>query len=133
MLKEGMGEDRESRNAGLLFRVTADTPTRSVSLPTTSAAHEGRPEQDLRHHRRHAGWPPRTARSWKIFRKKGIEVLLLTDRVDEWMLVTCYGVRRQSRCSRVAKGAVDLGKLQDEAEKKQAKKPPRPSSRCSSA
>ena len=55
----------------------------------------------------------------EIFRKKGIEVLLLTDRVDEWMLSHLYefdGTPLQS----VAKGAVDLGKLQDEAEKKQA-------------
>jgi molecular chaperone HtpG len=45
-------------------------------------------------------------------------VLLLTDRVDEWLLshLTSSTARR---CS-VAKGAVDLGKLQDEAEKKQA-------------
>ena len=55
----------------------------------------------------------------EIFRKKGIEVLLMTDRVDEWALnyLTEFdGTPLQS----VAKGAVDLGKLQDEAEKKAA-------------
>jgi molecular chaperone HtpG len=55
----------------------------------------------------------------EIFRKKGIEVLLLTDRVDEWMLEPPLRVRGQALQS-VAKGAVDLGKLQDEDEKKQA-------------
>jgi molecular chaperone HtpG len=55
----------------------------------------------------------------EIFRKKGIEVLLLTDRVDEWMLSHLYEFEGKPLQS-VAKGAVDLGKLQDEEEKKQA-------------
>jgi molecular chaperone HtpG len=55
----------------------------------------------------------------EVFRKKGIEVLLLTDRVDEWMLSHLYEFDGKPLQS-VAKGAVDLGKLQDEAEKKQA-------------
>ncbi|MBP7303040.1 MAG: molecular chaperone HtpG, partial [Brachymonas sp.] len=55
----------------------------------------------------------------EVFRKKGIEVLLMTDRVDEWalgFLPAFDGTPLQS----VAKGAVDLGKLQDEEEKKAA-------------
>ena len=55
----------------------------------------------------------------EIFRKKGIEVLLLIDRVDEWMLSHLYEFDGKPLQS-VAKGAVDLGKLQDEAEKAQA-------------
>lgn len=55
----------------------------------------------------------------EIFRKKGIEVLLLTDRVDEWMLSHLYEFDGKPLQS-VAKGGVDLGKLQDEAEKKEA-------------
>jgi molecular chaperone HtpG len=55
----------------------------------------------------------------EIFRKKGIEVLLLVDRVDEWLLAHLYEFEGRALQS-VAKGAVDLGKLQDEAEKKQA-------------
>jgi molecular chaperone HtpG len=55
----------------------------------------------------------------EVFRKKGIEVLLLVDRVDEWMLSHLYEVEGKPLVS-VAKGAVDLGKLQDEAEKKAA-------------
>jgi molecular chaperone HtpG len=55
----------------------------------------------------------------EIFKKKGIEVLLLTDRVDEWLLSHLYEFEGHPLQS-VAKGAVDLGKLQDEAEKKQA-------------
>jgi molecular chaperone HtpG len=55
----------------------------------------------------------------EVFKKKGIEVLLMTDRVDEWALNFLHdfdGTPMQS----VAKGAVDLGKLQDETEKKAA-------------
>ena len=55
----------------------------------------------------------------EVFRKKGIEVLLMADRVDEWAMnfVNDFdGTPLQS----VAKGAVDLGKLQDEEEKKAA-------------
>ena len=55
----------------------------------------------------------------EIFRKKGIEVLLLIDRVDEWLLSHLYEVDGKALQS-VAKGAVDLGGLQDEAEKKHA-------------
>ncbi|MFO0125373.1 MAG: molecular chaperone HtpG, partial [Betaproteobacteria bacterium] len=55
----------------------------------------------------------------EVFKKKGIEVLLLTDRVDEWMLSHLYEVEGKPLQS-VAKGAVDLGKLQDDEEKKQA-------------
>jgi molecular chaperone HtpG len=55
----------------------------------------------------------------EVFRKKGLEVLLLTDRVDEWMLAHLYEFDGKPLQS-VAKGAVDLGKLQDEDEKKQA-------------
>lgn len=52
----------------------------------------------------------------EIFRKKQIEVLLLSDRVDEWMLGTLTefeGKKLQS----IAKGDLDLGHLEDEAEK----------------
>jgi molecular chaperone HtpG len=57
----------------------------------------------------------------EIFRKKGIEVLLLSDRVDEWLLGSLTefeGKKLQS----VAKGDLDLGKLEDESEKEQQKK-----------
>jgi molecular chaperone HtpG len=46
----------------------------------------------------------------EIFRKKGLEVLLLTDRVDEWLmshLADFEGKQFQS----VAKGALDLDKI----------------------
>jgi len=54
----------------------------------------------------------------EIFRKKGIEVLLLAERVDEWLvssLTEFDGKPLQS----VTKGSLDLGELEDEAEKKE--------------
>lgn len=57
----------------------------------------------------------------EIFRKKGIEVVLLSDRVDEWLvnhLTEFDGKQLQS----VAKGGLDLGKLEDAEEKKELEK-----------
>jgi molecular chaperone HtpG len=61
----------------------------------------------------------RSSPQLEVFKKKGIEVLLMADRVDEWAMSHLHefdGTPLQS----VAKGAVDLGKLQDEDEKKAA-------------
>ena len=55
----------------------------------------------------------------ELFKKKGIEVLLLTDRVDEWLLSHLYDFDGKP-LQNVTKGAVDLGQLQDEEEKKKA-------------
>jgi molecular chaperone HtpG len=57
----------------------------------------------------------------ELFKKKGIEVILMTSRVDEWAMNFLHefdGTPLQN----IAKGAVDLGDLQDEAEKEEAKK-----------
>ncbi|MGE4339761.1 MAG: molecular chaperone HtpG [Pigmentiphaga sp.] len=54
----------------------------------------------------------------EIFRKKGIEVLLLTDRVDEWMLSHLSAFDGKSLVS-IAKGDLDLGNLADAEEKQQ--------------
>jgi molecular chaperone HtpG len=52
----------------------------------------------------------------EIFRKKGIEVLLLSDRVDEWLTSSLTEYNGKQLLS-VAKGDLDLGQLEDEAEK----------------
>jgi molecular chaperone HtpG len=54
----------------------------------------------------------------EIFRKKGVEVILMTDRVDEWMLSFLTEFDGKELVS-VAKGDLDLGELEDEVEKKQ--------------
>jgi molecular chaperone HtpG len=57
----------------------------------------------------------------EIFRKKGVEVLLMTDRVDEWMLSFLTEFEGKEMVS-IAKGGLDLGKLEDEEEKKEHEK-----------
>ena len=57
----------------------------------------------------------------EIFKKKGIEVLLLSDRVDEWLLST-FNEFESKKLQSIAKGDLDLGKLEDEKEKEEKKK-----------
>ena len=57
----------------------------------------------------------------QIFRSKGIEVLLLSDRVDEW-LVSHLNEFDGKPLASIAKGDLDLDKLADEEEKEAAKK-----------
>ncbi|MDI1269723.1 MAG: molecular chaperone HtpG [Polaromonas sp.] len=120
VLKEGLGEDFANRErlAKLLRFASSTTDTTSVGLADYKARmKEG---QDAIYYitadTQAAG---KNSPQLEIFRKKGIEVLLMTDRVDEWALNYLHefdGTPLQS----VAKGAVDLGKLQDEDEKKAA-------------
>ena len=120
VLKEGLGEDNANRErlAKLLRFASSTSDTVSVSFADYKARmKEG---QDAIYYITAdtlAG--AKNSPQLEIFRKKGIEVLLMTDRVDEWALNFLNefdGTPLQS----VAKGAVDLGKLQDEDEKKAA-------------
>jgi molecular chaperone HtpG len=52
----------------------------------------------------------------EIFRKKGIEVLLLTDRIDEWMMSHLFDFDGKS-FQDVSKGELDLGEVENEEEK----------------
>ena len=57
----------------------------------------------------------------ELFKKKGIEVILMTSRVDEWAMnfLTSFD---ETPLQNIAKGVVDLGDLQDEEEKAEAEK-----------
>ena len=57
----------------------------------------------------------------EVFRKKGVEVLLMHDRVDEWVMANLTEFEGKNLQS-VAKGDLDLGKLEDETEKKEQEK-----------
>ena len=119
VLKEGVGEDHANQERlSKLLRFSSTHADEGVSL----ADYVGRMKE---------GQEPiyvitadslaaaKSSPQLEIFRKKGIEVLLLTDRVDEWLLSHLYEFEGHALQS-VAKGAVDLGSLQDEAEKKLA-------------
>lgn len=56
----------------------------------------------------------------EVFRKKGIEVLLLTDRVDDWLMGHMMEYNEKS-FQDVAKGELDLGEVESETEKEQHK------------
>jgi molecular chaperone HtpG len=120
VLKEGLGEDfgNKERIAKLLRFASTTTDTVSVTLAGYKARmKEG--QEAIYYITADTMAAARNSPQLEVFKKKGIEVLLMTDRVDEWALnyLTEFdGTPMQS----VAKGAVDLGKLQDEAEKKAA-------------
>ncbi len=122
VLKEGVGEDfaNKERIAKLLrFASTHnDTPDETVSLADYVARmKEG--QEKIYYVTAETFTAAKNSPHLEIFRKKGIEVLLLSDRVDEWVtghLTEFDGKQLQS----VAKGGLDLGSLEDEAEKKEA-------------
>jgi molecular chaperone HtpG len=119
VLKEGLGEDftNQERLAKLL-RFASTTQDEGVSLADyVSRMKEGQEAIYVITGDNLAA--AKSSPQLEIFRKKGIEVLLLTDRVDEWMLSHLYEFDGKPLQS-VVKGAGDLGKLQDEAEKKEA-------------
>ena len=123
VLKEGPGEDfgNKEKIAGLLrFASThADTDEETVSLKDYIARmKEG--QEHIYYVTADSFAAAKHSPHLEIFRKKGIEVLLLSDRVDEWLvsgLTEFEGKKLQS----VAKGDLDLGSLEDEAEKEAQK------------
>ncbi len=120
VLKEGLGEDfaNKDRLAKLLRFASSTTDTVSVSLADYKARmKEG--QEAIYYITADNAAAAKNSPQLEVFKKKGIEVLLMTDRVDEWALNYLNdfdGTPMQS----VAKGAVDLGSLQDDAEKKAA-------------
>ncbi|MFD2754834.1 molecular chaperone HtpG [Comamonas terrae] len=120
VLKEGLGEDfgNKERIAKLLRFASTTHEGLVVSLADYKARmKEG--QEAIYYITADSLAAAKNSPQLEVFKKKGIEVLLMTDRVDEWALnyLTEFdGTPLQS----VAKGAVDLGKLQDEAEKKAA-------------
>ena len=121
VLKEGIGEDasNKERIAKLLrFASTHnDSDAQTVSLEEyLSRVKEG--QDKIYYVTAESYAAAKNSPHLEIFRKKGVEVLLLTDRVDEWMLSFLNDFEGKALVS-VAKGDLDLGVLEDEAEKKQ--------------
>jgi len=121
VLKEGAGEDpaNKDRIAGLLrFASTqSDSPAQTVSL----ADYIGRMKegQDKIYYLSADSYAAAAhSPHLEVFRRKGLEVLLLSDRVDEWMLSYLREFEGKALAS-VAKGGLDLDALADEEEKKQ--------------
>jgi molecular chaperone HtpG len=124
VMKEGLGEDHGNREriAKLArFATTAkDTEEQDVSL----ADYIGRMKEGqdkIYYVAAETFAAAKNSPHLEIFRKKGIEVLLLSDRVDEWAVSFLTEFEGKS-LQNVAKGGLDLGKLADEAEKKEQEK-----------
>jgi molecular chaperone HtpG len=119
VIKEGTGQDfaNKDRIAGLLrFASTlSDTPDETVSLVDyIGRMKEG--QDKIYYITADTFNAAKNSPHLEVFRKKGIEVLLLSARVDEWVVGSLTEFKEKTLVS-VAKGGLDLGALEDEAEK----------------
>lgn len=122
VLKEGLGEDisNQARIAKLLRYVTSTHD----GLETSFADYKERMkdgQKAIYYLTADNLASAKNSPQLELFKKKGIEVILMTNRVDEWAMNFLHefdGTPLQN----IAKGAVDLGDLQDEEEKQEAEK-----------
>ena len=120
VLKEGLGEDFANKER--LCKLLRFASTTSDAMTVGFADYKARMKEGqeaIYYITADSLAAGKNSPQLEVFKKKGIEVLVMTDRVDEWALNFVQefdGTPLQS----VAKGAVDLGSLQDEAEKKAA-------------
>jgi molecular chaperone HtpG len=120
VLKEGPAEDfaNKEKIAGLLrFSATSDdSGEQSVSLADyISRMKEGQDKVYFLTGESYA--QVKNSPHLEVFRKKGIEVLLLTDRIDEWLMSYLTEFDGKQMVD-VARGDLDLGKLDTEEDKK---------------
>ena len=124
VIKEGVVEDyANSERIAKILRFASthtDTDTQNVSLADYIT--RMKPEQEKIYFVTAETFAAaKNSPHLEVFRKKGVEVLLMADRVDEWVMqhfTEFEGKQLQS----VAKGRLELGKLEDEEEKKAQEK-----------
>lgn len=124
VLKEGVGDDQANRDRIAKLLRFASTHTDTADQTVSLAEYVGRMKegQDKIYY---VTADTYTAAKYsphlEVFKKKGVEVLLLSDRVDEWMLshLSEFDGKALQSC---AKGGLDLGQLEDEQEKETKKK-----------
>ena len=124
VLKEGAGEDYANREriAKLLRFVTTESDTEEPAVSLEAYLHRMKEGQDKIYYVTADNLKAaKNSPHLEVFRKKGIEVLLLSDRVDEW-LVTNLTEFEGKPLQSVAKGGLDLGSLEDETEKEEREK-----------
>ena len=121
VLKEGVGEDHANKERIARLLRFASTRSDGPEEDSSLADYAGRMKdgQDKIYYvTAETFLAAKNSPHLEVFRKKGIEVLLLSDRVDEWMVSHLAEFDGKALVS-VAKGGLDLGKLEDEAEKKE--------------
>ncbi len=124
VIKEGPGEDFSNREQiGKLLRFASthtDKAEQTVSLADyISRMQEG--QEKIYFITADSHTAAKNSPHLEVFRKKGIEVLLLSDRVDEWLTGNLHEFDGKPLQS-VAKGELDLSKLDSEADKEEQKK-----------
>ncbi|MDP3281081.1 MAG: molecular chaperone HtpG [Nitrosomonas sp.] len=124
VLKEGVGEDYTNREriAKLLRFVTTQSDTEEPTVSLDTYLHRMKEGQEKIYYVTADNLnAAKNSPHLEVFRKKDIEVLLLSDRVDEW-LVTNLTEFEGKPLQSVAKGGLDLGSLEDETEKEEREK-----------
>jgi molecular chaperone HtpG len=121
VLKEGLAEDFANRDriAKLVRFASTHTGTAEQTVALADYVARMKPEQTKIYYVTADTWQAAThSPHLEVFRKKGVEVLLLTDRVDEWVLSFFTEFDGKPLAS-VARGDLDLGALNDEEKKAQ--------------
>jgi molecular chaperone HtpG len=124
VLKEGVAEDFTNREriAKFLRFVSTQDEREEQMVSLDDYISRMKPEQEKIYYITADGLKAaQSSPHLEIFRKKGIEVLLLCDRIDEWLVANLHEYAGKSLQS-VAKGDLDLGKLEDDEEKKAQEK-----------
>ena len=124
VLKEGVGEDHANREkiAALLRFSSTDKDSEEQSVSFADYLARMKPGQEKIYFvTADTFLAAKNSPHLEVFRKKGIEVLLLAERVDEWLVSNLHEFEGKALVS-VARGDLDLGKLEDEAEKKEQEK-----------
>jgi molecular chaperone HtpG len=119
VIKEGVGQDfaNKDRIAGLLRFASTHTDTSDETVSLADYIGRMKEGQDKIYFITADSFnAAKNSPHLEVFRKKGIEVLLLSARVDEWVVGSLTEFKEKSLVS-VAKGGLDLGALEDEAEK----------------
>ena len=119
VLKEGPAEDFANREkiAGLLRFASSFDESDAQSVSLADYISRMKPEQEVIYYITADSFlAAKNSPHLEIFKKKKIEVLLLGDRVDEWLMSNLPEVSGKKFQS-IAKGDLDLGKLEDESEK----------------
>ena len=124
VLKEGAGEDHANKEkiAGLLRFASTHTDSEEQGVSFADYLVRMKPGQEKIYYVTADSFlAAKNSPHLEVFRKKGIEVLLLAERVDEWLVSNLPEFEGKPLAS-VARGDLDLGKLGDEAEKKEQEK-----------
>jgi molecular chaperone HtpG len=119
VLKEGPAEDFGNREkvAGLLRFATTESASATQNQSLKAYIERMKPEQDKLYYVAAENYHmAANSPHLEIFRKKGLEVILFHDRIDEW-LVSHLAEFDGKQFQDVAKGELDLGDLQDTEEK----------------